>query len=92
MRELMAGSHVEVQLQLPAIRLRASQIRSLETGSVLRLPIARHEPSDLIVGGLHMGKARAVRTGEHRGARLETQLYTPILETPAGAPAAVRVN
>jgi flagellar motor switch protein FliM len=92
MRELMAGSRVEVQLQLPAIRLRASQIRSLETGSVLRLSIARHEPSDLIVGGLHMGKARAVRTGEHRGARLETPLYVPMIETPARPAGDLRVN
>jgi flagellar motor switch protein FliM len=92
MRELMADSRVEVQLQLPAIRLRASQISSLETGNVLRLPIARHEPSELIIGGLHMGKARAVRTGEHRGARLETPLYTPMLDNAAGNAAGSRVN
>jgi flagellar motor switch protein FliM len=88
----MAGSRVEVQLQLPAIRLRASQIHSLETGNVLRLPIARHEPSHLIVGGLHMGKARAVRTGEHRGAKLETPLYIPIVDTSASPAGGSQVN
>ncbi|HEU4636866.1 MAG TPA: FliM/FliN family flagellar motor switch protein, partial [Edaphobacter sp.] len=92
MRELMADSRVEVQLQLPVIRLRAGLIRSLEAGSVLRLPMARHEACELIVGGLQMGKARAMRTGEHRGARLESPLYTPILEAPVGSAAAPRGN
>lgn len=92
MRELMAESKVEVLLQLPAVRLRASQITSLEPGTVLRLPVARYETSELIVGGLPMGKARAVRSGEHRGARLETPLYGPILQTSSGVGPEARIN
>lgn len=92
MRELMADSSVEVQLQLPAVRLRASQISSLELGTVLRLPVPRHEASELIVGGLSMGKARAVRSGEHRGAKLETALYTPMLQNSPGSTSGLQVN
>ncbi|HEY0163134.1 MAG TPA: FliM/FliN family flagellar motor switch protein [Edaphobacter sp.] len=71
MRGLMGESKVEVLLQLPAMRLRATEIAGLEPGSVIRLPLAKHENSDLIVGGQNMGKARPVRSGDHRGARLE---------------------
>jgi flagellar motor switch protein FliM len=92
MRELMADSRVEVLLQLPAVRLRASQITALEPGHVLRLPIARHESSDLIVGGQPMGKAQAVRTGEHRGARLETSQIAAMLQAPVAPTSAMRIN
>jgi flagellar motor switch protein FliM len=37
----------------------------------LRLPLAKHTVSDLLVGGLSFGRAHPVRTGEHRGAQLE---------------------
>ncbi|HTH52933.1 MAG TPA: FliM/FliN family flagellar motor switch protein [Edaphobacter sp.] len=75
MRELMGESKVEVLLQLPAMRLRASQIAELAPGSVLRLPMPRHEALDLMVGGLLMSKARPVRRGDHRGAMLERMHY-----------------
>lgn len=87
MRELMSDSKVEVLLQLPAVRLRASQIAALEPGSVLRLPVPRYESSELIVGGLPMGKAQAVRSGEHRGARLEAPLFNPLPQSTS-SPAA----
>lgn len=76
MRELMGESQVEVLLQLPAMRLRASQIAELAPGSVLRLPMPRYMSSELTVGGLLMGKARPVRRGEHRGAVLETLTHS----------------
>lgn len=72
MRALMREAKVEVVLQLPAIRLHASQITGLEPGAVLRLPVPKHESSDFMIGGLLMGKALPVRSGDHRGARLET--------------------
>lgn len=71
MRELMGGAIAGVTLQLPAMRLRASQIAGLEPGAVLRLPVSRHECSELRVGGLKLAGARPVRSGEHRAARLE---------------------
>jgi len=75
MRELMSEAKVEVLLQLPAARLRAQEVAALEPGTILRLSVPRHETSELIVGGLTMGKARPVRSGEHRGARIEALHY-----------------
>jgi flagellar motor switch protein FliM len=72
LRELVRHSKVEIQLQLPSVRLQAREIATLKPGAVLRLPIAKHESSELIVGGLSMGKARPVRSGDHRGALLNT--------------------
>ena len=71
MRELMAGARAGIALQLPVMRLRASEVAALEPGMVLRLPVPRHEHSELRVGGLQFARARPVRSGEHRGALLE---------------------
>ena len=70
-RELMGRAKMGVALQLPSMRLRASDIASLEPGKVLRLPMARHESSEIRAGGLYMGRARPVRSGDHRGAVLD---------------------
>ncbi|HEY2038611.1 MAG TPA: flagellar motor switch protein FliM [Edaphobacter sp.] len=78
MRELISKAKVEVLLQLPAVRLRAQQIAELEPGAILRLPVPRHEISELIVGGLTMGKARPMRSGEHRGARIESLHHSAV--------------
>jgi flagellar motor switch protein FliM len=91
MRELMRESKVEVLLQLPAMRLPATEVASLEPGSVLRLPIPKYESSDLIVGGLLIGKARPVRSGDHRGAQLEGPTNATMAQS-ASNPAEMRVN
>jgi flagellar motor switch protein FliM len=70
-RELVGETLVGSVLQFPPIRLRASEIASLAPGSVLRLPLPRHSAAELRVGGLALGRARPVRMGEHRGARME---------------------
>jgi flagellar motor switch protein FliM len=69
--ELLAESTVGSVLQFPSVRLNARELASLQPGSVLRLPIPRHAAAELRIGGLPFGAARAVRVGEHRGARLE---------------------
>lgn len=71
MRELVAEAAVGTVLQFPPVRLSAREIGQLEPGTVLRLPIPRHAAAELRVAGLPYGRARPVRTGEHRGARLE---------------------
>lgn len=71
MRELMGVAIADVTLQLPVMRLRASQIAGLEPGSVIRLPVSRHECSELRIGGLKLSGAWPVRSGDHRGARLD---------------------
>jgi flagellar motor switch protein FliM len=92
MRELMAESKVEVLLQLPAVGLRASELASLEPGAVLRLAIPRHEPSDMVVGGLTMGKARPVRSGEHRGAKVESLFHERLRKQHQNLVSEMRLN
>jgi len=71
MRELIGQTGVDAVLQFPPMRLRAREIADLVTGSVLRLPMPKHADAELRVGGLVLGRAQPVRTGEHRGAQLE---------------------
>lgn len=70
-KELVGEVSVGALLQFPTVRLKAREIAALVEGSVLRLPLPRHSAAELRVGGLVFGKARPVRTGEHRGARME---------------------
>lgn len=71
MRELMGEAKLGAVLQLPAVRLRASELTSLMPGTILRLPLQSHSASELRVGGLRFGQAYPVKIGEHRGAQLE---------------------
>jgi flagellar motor switch protein FliM len=70
-RELVAETTVGAVLQFPPVHLHARELAALAPGTILRLPIPRHAPGELRVGGLALGRARAVRMGEHRGAQLE---------------------
>jgi len=58
-------------LQLPAVRLRASEVEELAPGSILRLGLAANSPLLWRVGGQTVCTAQAVRQGPHRGARIE---------------------
>ena len=80
-RDLVGETLVGNVLQFPPIRLSAHQIASLVPGTVLRLPLPRHSAAELRVGGLAFGRARPVRMGEHRAARMEpvTQVETELL-------------
>jgi flagellar motor switch protein FliM len=80
-RERMGQAKVGVALQLPPLRLRASDVASLEPGMVLRLPVARHESSEIRIGGLQLAKARPVRSGDHRGALLHGEALIAGRET-----------
>ncbi|MCU1225816.1 MAG: hypothetical protein JWQ42_3909 [Edaphobacter sp.] len=83
MRELMGEAKVGAVLQFPPMRLRAAELAGLEPGTILRLPLPRHEPAELRVGGLPLGRAYPVRAGEHRGAQLEGERYGLGVETAA---------
>jgi flagellar motor switch protein FliM len=48
---------------------------------VLRLPVARHESSEIRIGGLQLAKARPVRSGDHRGALLHGEALIAGRET-----------
>jgi flagellar motor switch protein FliM len=70
-RELVGESSVGAVLQIPPVRLRAHELAELRPGMVLRLPVPSHSAAVLKIGGLPLGRARAVKMGEHRGARME---------------------
>jgi flagellar motor switch protein FliM len=53
------------------VRLAASALEDLKAGDVLRLNVAADTLSEWRVGGLPLLKARAMRHGEHRAARVE---------------------
>jgi len=57
-------------LQLPTVRLRASEIENLEIGSMLRLDLPANTEPVWQVGGQALSHAAAIRQGLHRGARL----------------------
>jgi flagellar motor switch protein FliM len=91
-RELMTDAKAGVSLQLPAMRVRASEIAALEPGTVLRLPVARHEPLEFRIGGMSFAQARPVRSREHRGALLEEMEHN-VLTLPAQvAPAMAQMS
>jgi flagellar motor switch protein FliM len=70
-RELMMKARFGAVLQFPPVRLRTSELNTLEPGAILRLPLPRYEAAELTIGGLHFARARLVRSGEHRAALLE---------------------
>src|SRR6202040_4058619 len=74
MRQLRGEVKFGAALQFPSMGLRASELAALEPGMVLRLPLAKHAISELRVGGLQLGRAHPVRTGEHPGAQLEGEV------------------
>jgi flagellar motor switch protein FliM len=73
-RDLLGKVSVGTLLQLPQMRLRASDVAELVPGSVLRLPVPKTAAAELRVGNLQMGSAYPVRTGEHRGAQIEGEV------------------
>jgi flagellar motor switch protein FliM len=83
MRELLGESMVGAVLQFPPVRLRARELTTLVPGSVLRLSLPKHAEAELRVGGLTLGRAHAVRTGEHRGAQLIDTTAGPLAANPA---------
>ncbi len=61
-------------LQLPSVRVAASELESLEPGMLLRLNLAANALPVLRVGGQALHRARAIRQGPHRAARLEERI------------------
>jgi flagellar motor switch protein FliM len=61
-------------LQMPSVRLAASDIENLEPGTILRFNLPANTLPVWKVGGQGIAQAQAIRTGPHRAARLETQI------------------
>ncbi len=88
-------------LQLPAVRVSASDLETLEPGKILRLNLAANTMPVLRVGGQDLHRGRAIRQGPHRAACLQERVADdPALafrleessapEMPAAAGAAVQ--
>lgn len=90
MRELMGGAIAGATLQLPPMRLRASQIVGLEPGSVIRLPVSRNQCSELRIGGTRFADAWPVRSGDHRAARMDG--VQERIANPPALPAVPQLN
>ncbi len=58
-------------LQLPSVRLAASELENLEPGSVLRFDLAANTRPLFKAGGQTLTEAEAVRQGAHRAAGIE---------------------
>jgi flagellar motor switch protein FliM len=58
-------------LQLPTVRLAASEIESLKPGKVLRLGIPANTAPEWRVGGQPLTQAQAIHQGPHRAARID---------------------
>jgi flagellar motor switch protein FliM len=61
-------------LQLPNVRMAASEIEHLEPGTILRLNLPANTLPVLQVGGESVSRAQAIRQGPHRAARIERQI------------------
>jgi flagellar motor switch protein FliM len=61
-------------LQLPAVRLPATEIENLEPGRILCLNLAANALPVWQVGGQTLAEAQPIRHGAHRGARIERRI------------------
>jgi flagellar motor switch protein FliM len=64
-------------LQLPSVRLRASALKNLAPGSIVRLDLPANASPLWRVGGQTLAEAQVIRQGPHRAARIER----PVAET-----------
>ena len=74
MEELARRIRFGGSLQLPAVRLAASEIENLAPGAVLRLNLPANTPPMWRVGSQRLATAQAVRQGAHRAARVVGKL------------------
>lgn len=72
MEELVRHIRLGGSLQLPAVRIRASEIEGLQTGQILKLGISAGVSAEWQVGGRRLATADAMHQGSHRGARLHS--------------------
>ena len=63
-------THVHSTLAFPLMRLRASELQTMQPGSLLTLPLAQGASAELRVSGVPVFRAEPVRAGEHRAAQI----------------------
>ena len=69
-----------VSLQLPPVRIAARDLRDLESGKIVRLPLASNRSAELRVGGVAVFDAVPVAQGERRAAHLGAAHVLPTPE------------
>lgn len=80
MEKRVGAATVRTVLHLPPMQLFASDLRSMQPGTVLGLPLRRDVEAELRVGGIPVFRAQPVRSGDHRGARLTHAVENNIFE------------
>lgn len=70
MAQRLRSAGLKASLHFPAMRLRAADLRALQPGSLLPLPLPRDVSAELRVGGVAVFRAEPVRAGEHRAAQV----------------------
>jgi len=74
-RHRVGKAMVGMALQLPAVRVPAREIETLEVGKVIRLPLKAHHMAELRASGVSLFQASPVSRGEHRGAHLVMSVH-----------------
>ncbi len=69
-------------LQLPSVRIPASELDSLQAGSIVRLNLPSTQLSELRIAGIPLFHAIPVRADQHRGAQI-TARNNPLLNRTA---------
>ncbi len=64
--------HFGGSLQLPAVRIPASDFENLKPGSLIRFALPSHSKPEWRVGGQTIASAQAIRLGSHRAVRLDS--------------------
>jgi flagellar motor switch protein FliM len=74
-RQRVGRAKIRAALQIPASRVPATEIETIEPGQILRLPVKAHQPADFRVAGIPLFQASPIGHGEHRGAHLITRAH-----------------
>jgi len=70
MEERVQQVKIGAALQLPSVRISATELEAMRPGSVLRLGLPASATAELRVAGMALFHAIPVRSGEHRGAQV----------------------
>lgn len=74
MRDRAGQIRFGAALQLPPVRLSASELEGLRPGKVLKLSLASNHGAELRVAGVPVFEAQPICLGDHRGAQLTDRL------------------
>jgi flagellar motor switch protein FliM len=70
MSQRLGAAGLWAQLHFPSMRLRAEELRNLEVGSLVQLPLQRGVSAELRVGGVAVFHAAPVCAGNQRAAQI----------------------